>query len=89
MNQHLRLPRPKEFAAKLSQGVTTEQILDDVSDSVNTRIHLLTRKGIQNVERLFSLKSNQKHSDDAALWVKEMEKSDINPVLIYKPQGAT
>ena len=90
---HLRLPRSKriEIAAKLSQGVTTERI---VRDSVNTfqRIHLLTRKYIQNVERLFSLKSIQKHSDDATstmLWVKEIEKSDINPVLLYKPQGAT
>jgi hypothetical protein len=92
---YLRLQRNDRFhiAAKLSQGVTFERILDDIRESIGdtvNRIHLTTRKDIQNIERAFGLRETKKHQDDAtsvSLWVQEMAKSTLNPVLLYKTQG--
>ena len=92
---YLRLQRNDRFhiASKLSQGVTFERILDDIRESIGDnvkRIHLTTRKDIQNIERSFGLREAKKHQDDAtsvSLWVQEMSKSKVNPVLLYKTQG--
>ena len=57
---HLRLLNVirKEIATKLSEGVTIDRLLDDVHDNVSTdfkRSHVLTKRDIHNIERVFSL----------------------------------
>ena len=93
---HLRLSKSQrsEIARKLSEGVTIERVLDDVRDTISSdlnRLHLLTRKDILNIERAFSLRSIEKHKDDAtsvAILVEELNQSDKeSPVLLYKQQG--
>lgn len=91
---HIWLPKEDRLtiAAKISQGVDFERILDDIRERIGEnvkRLHLATRKDIQNIERSFGLKTAQKHRDDATsvhFWVQEMENSETNPVLLYKPQ---
>jgi hypothetical protein len=92
---HLRLSLStrKEIASKLLQGVTADRIIDDIRSSVQSqfyRVHMLDKKDINNIERCFSLKSMERHVDDATstrLWVEEIQKSDSNAVLFYKGQG--
>ena len=55
---HLRLPATKraEIAGQISQGITFQRIIDDIRDSVSgkfDRIHLITRKDIANIERIW------------------------------------
>ena len=92
---YIRLQRNDKFhiASKLSQGVTFERVLDDIRESIGDhvkRIHLTTRKDLQNIERSFGLREAKKHQDDATivlLWVQEMARSKVNPVLLFKTQG--
>ena len=55
-----------------------DKILDDVRSSVSDnfkRVHLLQRKDIHNIERIFKLEGGQRHHDDAtsvAAWVEEV-----------------
>ena len=94
---HLRIPHTDRMAvaSQLAQGVEVQYILDRIRDNISNtfkRIHLLTRKDINNIEKSYGLKGAQKHKDDATsvhLWVKEMESLKNNsPVILYKPQGA-
>ena len=81
------------IARQLAQGVNIQHILDNIRDNLGTqfhRIHLLTRKDIYNIEKIYGLKVAQRHKDDATsvkLWVEEMRSSDGNPVILYKHQG--
>ena len=53
-----------QIAGKLAQGVSFDQILNNIRESVNTklsRIHLATRRDILNVERAYGLRSIEKH----------------------------
>ena len=93
---HLRLSSEdrQHIAGKVAQGVTFERILDDIRENVSTklsRIHLMTRKDISNIQRAYGLRSVEKHNDDAlsvSAWVEEfMTKGEENPFLLYKPQG--
>ena len=66
----LRLQKNDRYhiAANLSQGVTFERILDDIRESIGEsvgRVHLTTRKDIQNIERAFGLRQSKRHQDDA------------------------
>ena len=93
---HIRLSKEHRYsiAAKISQGVTFQRVLDDIrevaAEDVN-RSHLTTRQDIRNIERSFGLRTAQKHENDAMsvdIWVHDMFKhSEKNPVLVYKPQG--
>ena len=77
---HIRLGAQDrlQIAGKLAQGVTLDKILDDVRSSVSDnfkRVHLLQRKDIHNIERIFKLDGGQRHHDDAtsaAAWVEEI-----------------
>ena len=65
---HLRLQPQDRYniAAKLSQGVTFDRILDDIREGIGgtiRRIHLTTRKDIQNIERAFGLRVAKKHNN--------------------------
>ena len=55
------------------------------------RSHIMTKRDIFNIERAFSLRSVERHSDDAtsvAMLMEEMKQSDKeSPVLFYKQQG--
>ena len=84
----------KEIATKLSEGVTIDRILNDVCDNVSTdfkRSHILTKRDIHNIEKAFSLKGLERHTDNAtsvALLVEELKQNDKeSPVLLYKQQG--
>lgn len=92
---HIRIPAESRLfiAKQLSEGVSFDNLLDKVRDSVSTcleRIHLLTRKDLNNIERAFSIRQEKRHSIDAVsvrLWVEEMKSTTDNPVLFYKEQG--
>ena len=95
---HIRLGAQDrlQIAGKLAQGVTLDKILDDVRSSVSDnfkRVHLLQRKDIHNIERIFKLEGGQRHHDDTtsvAAWAEEMRgKGEGSVVLSYKPQGAS
>ena len=82
-----------QIAGKLAQGVSFDQILNNIRESVNTklsRIHLATRRDILNVERAYGLRSIEKHQNYALsvdAWVEELKANeDGNPILMYKPQ---
>ena len=55
------------------------------------REHLVTFKDIKNIEALHGLSNPERlHSKDGPsvqLWVEEMKKKKMNPVLFFKPQG--
>ena len=58
----------QEITAQLVAGVTSDNILDKIRNSIGgelKHIHLLTRQDIKNVERMTGTKSIEKHSDDA------------------------
>lgn len=92
---HLRIAEQDRLAiaGKLSQGVDIQHILDNIRDKLGTsytRIHLLTRKDVTNIEKTYCLKGIQRHQDDATsihMWVEEMNNQENSPVLLYKPQG--
>ena len=77
---HLRLPDNVRLsvAGQLLQGVSFQHILDKVCDSVGTdlkRVHLLSRKDIENIEKSYHLNTKQRDKNDATsvdCWVKEM-----------------
>ncbi len=93
---YIRIPTENRLfiAKQLAEGVSFDNLLDKVRDSVSThleRIHLLTRKDLSNIERAFSLCREKRHSIDAVsvrLWVEEMKSTADNPVLFYKEQGS-
>ena len=93
---HIRLPKSAQqnIAAQLSRGIAFDRVLDDMRDSIGSnleRIHLLTRKDIQNIEKAYNIKGIQKHSNDAisvTAWVEEFKNlNEGNPVILYKTQG--
>lgn len=92
---HLRIPiQDRLFVAKeLLRGVSFDNLLDKVRDSVSTklkRIHLLTKKDLHNIERTFNIRQEKRHEVDSVsvrLWVEDMKTRENNPVLFYKEQG--
>ena len=93
---HIRLSKEYRYsiAAKISQGVSFQRILDDIREDTGKvkRLHLTTRQDIRNIERSFGLQTAQKHKTDAIsvdIWDREMRNSlETNPVLLYKPQDS-
>ena len=84
----------QQIAGKLAQGVSFDKILNNIRESVDTKlshIHLATWRDILNVERAYGLRSIEKHQNDALnvdAWVEELKANgDGNPILMYKPQG--
>ena len=52
----------------MSKGIPIDRILDDIRDSVSTkidRIYLLIRKDIVNIEKSYSLKEVERHSNNS------------------------
>lgn len=72
--QHLRICKRKrqEIAAKLKQGVSRENILDEVRESVTENLgrhHLLARKDLANIERAYRLQTVQRYAKtNKAFW---------------------
>lgn len=94
--EHLRVPtRQREMiAAKISNGVSRQRILDDIRESVSEtfhRQHLLDRQDLANLERAFALQNVQRHDNDVEsvlVWITEWmsDKGEENPVLYLKLQ---
>ena len=92
---HIRIPKQTRvsIAAKLQQGVSMEQILDDIRDSVTDKLgreHLVRRQDLHNVKAQFNIDDVIRHKNDLSsvtAWVEEMSTLEYNPVLIFKPQG--
>ena len=91
--EHLRLPEivRVSVAFQLNQGVSLQNILDNVRDNVRRRVHLLnSRKDIVNTEKSYHINSISCHKDDASsvhCWVNEMR--DINPVILQTSRKST
>ncbi|XP_014243986.1 uncharacterized protein LOC106663581 [Cimex lectularius] len=84
------------LAQKISMNIPFDNILDEVRHSIspvgfNRRIHLLTKKDLFNIEKLYKLnrgcKRNYKDNGSVQSWVSRMEET-TNIVRFYKPQGA-
>ena len=82
------------IAGKLQDGVSVDQILDDVRDMIEkdgvSREHLLTKQDIYNLKRKLNLKSIQKHTNDltsVCVWVEELKSLPYNPILNFNLQG--
>ena len=92
---HLRICDEEHtaIAQQLRQGVDFEHILEKIRDNVGKqfqRLHLLTRKDINNIELAYGFKGTQRHNDDATsvqILVEEMKMSESNRIILYKPQG--
>ena len=94
--QHLRLSKNKreEITAKIKAGISTDNILDDIQESVNTqfhRHHLVDRKDVANFEAAYGLKDVRRHANDqqsVLAWIEEWkQRGNSNPILFYKLQG--
>ena len=75
------------IAGQLAQGVTLERVFDNIRDKIGDqfqRIHLLTRKDINNIERTYGVKGIQRHLQ---VCIFGMKLHDDNPVILYKHQG--
>ena len=86
--QHIR----SELATQIATGINFDIILDKVRNNVNgdhlERVHLLTKKDLNNIEQAFHLQGHQRHKDDATsidLWIEELTQQggDI-PILFFK-----
>lgn len=93
---HIPLPQHvrNDIAGQTAMGMDFNNILDKVRNSVNIqleRVHLITKKDLINIEKSFSLRGYQRHTDDTtsvSLWIEELKRQGRdNPVLFYKPQG--
>ncbi|XP_050314956.1 uncharacterized protein LOC126749312 isoform X2 [Anthonomus grandis grandis] len=83
-----------KIAQQLIQGIPYTQILNNIRESVDEtfeRIHLTTKNDIHNIAQAYNLHDTSiKDPNDAisiAMWVDEMQKSEKNPVILYKKQG--
>ena len=92
LTHHVR----SEMAGQIAMGVSLDNILDKIRNSVNSqfeRVHLIIKKDLINIEKAFGLRGHQRHKDDAtsvSLWIKELkDQGGDNPVLFYKTQGQT
>ena len=92
------LPIPHDLKARvavqLHEGVSVSRIMDDIRNMSEseciTHQHLVVRQDINNIKRTLNLLNIQKHSNDqssVAMWVKELQEQEYNPVLIFKAQG--
>ena len=72
--------------------MTLERILDDIHDNVGkkfNRVHLVTRKDIANIERMYGIKRHPVDSISVSTLVEEMKsRGEDNPILLYKQQGS-
>ena len=67
---HLRITYTDRMAvaSQLAQCVEVQHILDRIRNNLGDkfqRIHLLTRKDINNIDKIYGLKGPEKHKDDA------------------------
>lgn len=90
------MPAEREnIAKKIALKIPFDDILDEIRDSIYDsdvhRIHILTRQDLYNIEASFNLTSKAvRHKDDALSvdsWVKQMQASDQDCIMFYKPQG--
>ena len=90
---HIQIPDEERtaIAQQLRQGIDFQHILDKIRDNVGKqfqRLHLLTRKYINNIEQAYGLKGAQRHNNDATsvqILVEELKMSESNPIILYKP----
>ncbi|XP_072400207.1 uncharacterized protein [Diabrotica undecimpunctata] len=80
----------EKIASKVAFSDILDQVRDSVCDSKLDRLHLLTRKDLNNIEKSYNLCSEAvRHQNDATsveAWVNEMKQEDNMCVLFYKPQ---
>ena len=92
---HIPIPNQikLEISSKLHAGVTVERIIDDIRNDVDgglKRKHLATKLDINNIKRKINLENVEKDKNDSVsvrAWVKQLEKKEYNPILLFKCQG--
>ncbi|XP_067126925.1 uncharacterized protein, partial [Centruroides vittatus] len=91
---HLSDSEKAVIAGILANGVILQRILDDIRDTASNelyRIHLVTRKDLQNIKCAYNLQEKKKyHPEDkfsVQLWVDKMKSLEQCPVLYFKQQG--
>ena len=82
-----------QIAAKLSQGISRDKILDDIRDNVGfdfQKIYLLDRKDINNIKHAYNIDSIKRHENDqqsVLSWILDWKAERENPILYYNLQG--
>lgn len=92
--QYLDIPINKkmEIASKMFQGVTFDNILDDIRDNIDTNLNqedLVTRVDLHNLKRRYNLvlQDGQLHKNDSTsvdIWVEQMKEQEENYPVIYE-----
>jgi hypothetical protein len=94
-----KIPLPKlernELATKISQKIPFDDIINEIRDTVTEekmeRMHLLTRKDLFNIEKLYNLNNYVRHSSDyvsVEAWISEIQENVCDSVIrFYKGQG--
>ncbi|CAG2063580.1 unnamed protein product [Timema podura] len=86
------------IAGLIESGITLQHILDLICVSATEenfqRIHMITKKDLQNICKEFSLHTEKQYSKDATdvdEWVASMNSlsKEDNPVIFYKPQNTS
>ncbi|XP_074597930.1 uncharacterized protein LOC141852725 [Brevipalpus obovatus] len=92
--KHLALSQDdrERIAADLALNIPKERILRDIRSTVDSelsRVHLITKKDLQNIEASYNLFDDMRHhSDDFTsieAWIEQCKDLEDNPVLLYQP----
>lgn len=82
----------ERIAADLAPSIPKEKILHDIRGTVDEelgRIHLITKKDLQNIETSYNLFDDMRqHSDDFTsieAWIEQSKELEDDPVLLYNP----
>ncbi len=92
---YLRIPSQirVQIASKLLQGISMDRIMDDIRDTIFSKInrqHLISKQDLHNIKTQFNIEGIVKHKNDlmsVSAWVEELKKMDYNSVLAFKNQG--
>jgi hypothetical protein len=84
-----------KLATKISQKIPFDDIINEIRDTVTEekmeRMHLLTRKDLFNIEKLYNLNNSVRHSSDyvsVEAWISEIQENVCDSVIrFYKGQG--
>ncbi|XP_008180456.1 uncharacterized protein LOC103308587 [Acyrthosiphon pisum] len=84
-----------DIAAKISQNIPFDRILDEIRDNITNnhleRTHLPTKKDLYNIEASYNLNNEAVHHSNYATsvgaWVEKLKSDDKLSLVYYKSQG--
>ena len=95
--KHINLPEADRDDIKqslivgLSRDVILQKIRSTLTENLLSKKHLIRKSDLYHIQRsLGILNPERRHKSDpisVEAWIEEMKNSDLNEILIYKPQG--